>query len=374
MSETAHSSEICCVHTAREKISSVLQGSFAKETYNFKEPTNHSHPIFEVWPLRYAPCLCLLYRDSFICETWLGLTCHMHMWETTLEIRPLPVHALPWFIHMWDMTRTHKSCVYVCIYTRKHMLYRDSFIYETWRGLTSHVCMCVYTHANTCCTVIHSYMRHDADSQVMCICVYIHTQTHAVPWFIHIWDMTRTHKSYPYVRYDSRICSMSHSYEQHPSFCEPTSIHMFDRLFSLYRDSRCVDVHLWTSQGERPPYEVWPVAPSLWNVGFVRLYARHDSFVCMQDMSYSYSGITRGAAMARYVTCLYVWETWLIRVYARYVLFIWWYHPWCGYGEICDLFVCVGDMTHSCVCKICLIHIDMSYSYMVVSPVLSIYE
>ena len=27
------------------KISPVLQGSFAKETYNFKEPTNGSHPI-----------------------------------------------------------------------------------------------------------------------------------------------------------------------------------------------------------------------------------------------------------------------------------------------------------------------------------------
>jgi len=27
------------------RISCLLQGSFAKETYNFEEPTNHSHPI-----------------------------------------------------------------------------------------------------------------------------------------------------------------------------------------------------------------------------------------------------------------------------------------------------------------------------------------
>ena len=27
------------------RISSLLQGSFAEETYNFKEPTNRSHPI-----------------------------------------------------------------------------------------------------------------------------------------------------------------------------------------------------------------------------------------------------------------------------------------------------------------------------------------
>jgi len=35
------------------RISSVWQGSFAKETYNFKEPTNRSHPIvpFFVWSL-----------------------------------------------------------------------------------------------------------------------------------------------------------------------------------------------------------------------------------------------------------------------------------------------------------------------------------
>jgi len=29
------------------RISSLLQGSFAKETYDFKEPTNRGHPI--VW-------------------------------------------------------------------------------------------------------------------------------------------------------------------------------------------------------------------------------------------------------------------------------------------------------------------------------------
>jgi len=31
------------------RISSLLKGSFAKETYYFKEPTNHSHPICHMW-------------------------------------------------------------------------------------------------------------------------------------------------------------------------------------------------------------------------------------------------------------------------------------------------------------------------------------
>jgi len=30
------------------RISSLLQGSFAKETYIFKEPTNRSHPIVDI--------------------------------------------------------------------------------------------------------------------------------------------------------------------------------------------------------------------------------------------------------------------------------------------------------------------------------------
>jgi len=33
------------------RISSLLQGSFAKETYNFKEPTSRSHPIRVTWLL-----------------------------------------------------------------------------------------------------------------------------------------------------------------------------------------------------------------------------------------------------------------------------------------------------------------------------------
>jgi len=37
------------------RISSLLYGSFAKETYNFKEPTNRSHPIAAI-------------RSVFICE------------------------------------------------------------------------------------------------------------------------------------------------------------------------------------------------------------------------------------------------------------------------------------------------------------------
>ena len=44
------------------RISSLLQGSFAKETYHFIDPTNWSHPICVAYVSSY---------DLFICVTWL---------------------------------------------------------------------------------------------------------------------------------------------------------------------------------------------------------------------------------------------------------------------------------------------------------------
>jgi len=76
-------------------ISSLLQGSFAKETYDLKETTNRSHPHSHV---RYASDTCVCH-DFFTCVTWLNWTsdravsprestcnvcvhesCHTHVW------------------------------------------------------------------------------------------------------------------------------------------------------------------------------------------------------------------------------------------------------------------------------------------------------
>jgi len=46
---------ICC------RISSLLQGSFAKETYDFKEPTSRSHP-----PVYIA--MCYPHMDALFCR------------------------------------------------------------------------------------------------------------------------------------------------------------------------------------------------------------------------------------------------------------------------------------------------------------------
>jgi len=51
------------------KYRSLLQGSFAKETYHFKEPTNRSHPI--VWCVYDCVCV-MIVRTSLDCVcVWL---------------------------------------------------------------------------------------------------------------------------------------------------------------------------------------------------------------------------------------------------------------------------------------------------------------
>jgi len=43
------------------RISSLLQGSFAKETYDFKGPTNRSHPII------FILVVCLIWQKVHVC-------------------------------------------------------------------------------------------------------------------------------------------------------------------------------------------------------------------------------------------------------------------------------------------------------------------
>ena len=66
------------------RLSSLLKGSFAKESYNFKEPTNRSHPVWPrlcmyevvsalatyVWALDIDVCV----FDTYVC---VNLNAHM---------------------------------------------------------------------------------------------------------------------------------------------------------------------------------------------------------------------------------------------------------------------------------------------------------
>ena len=96
------------------RLSSLLQGSFAKETYDFKEPINRSHPIVV----------------GLFCGKWPDkVSCHMGSW--------LPLFAR--FKHpltKWQIHTPLDTCIYVYIwmyiyiYTCIHMyMYVYMYIY-----------------------------------------------------------------------------------------------------------------------------------------------------------------------------------------------------------------------------------------------------
>jgi len=62
------------------RISSLLLGSFAKEMYNFKEPTNCSHPIQVTKHTFESTCVCFCVSVLFVCVC----VCHRE-WITTLR-------------------------------------------------------------------------------------------------------------------------------------------------------------------------------------------------------------------------------------------------------------------------------------------------
>jgi len=58
------------------RISSLLQGSFAKETYNFKEPTNRSHPIRDIYSYIHSSHTYNVYL--YICLLIYDVHFHIH--------------------------------------------------------------------------------------------------------------------------------------------------------------------------------------------------------------------------------------------------------------------------------------------------------
>jgi len=129
------------------RISSLLKGSFAKETYYLKEPTNRSHPITKICNMH----ICLLYARQ-ICT-------HFHTANVCLCVC---VHT--WHIHSHHV-HTHDiyifiTCVCISYNIRTHIV----CVYMLWRVCVCYVCVYAYIHTNRL-SVIHVVN--------MCLCVYV---------------------------------------------------------------------------------------------------------------------------------------------------------------------------------------------------------
>ena len=149
----------------------------AKETYNFKEPINRSHPICVARHMFMCDSThAILRHDSWVCVTSrLAHMCamtHSYVWHVSYVCHG-SLTCVTWLIHMCGVTH---SCVW-----------HDLFICVTWL---------IHT-----CDMSHSYVCHDS-----CICV---------TWLIHMCDMTHSyvwHDSFMCVTCLIHMCDMTHSY------------------------------------------------------------------------------------------------------------------------------------------------------------------
>jgi len=80
------------------RISSLLSGSFAKETYNFKEPTNRSHPI--VWCMYIYVCLHALSLSVFFTTDTIANYRHLRLCAREFAV---------YYVH----TRTHTQATHI---------------------------------------------------------------------------------------------------------------------------------------------------------------------------------------------------------------------------------------------------------------------
>ena len=124
------------------RISSVLQGSFAKETCNFKEPTNRSHPIY-IRRLDLASIRASMY--AYIINTHAHAHTHKHTYTHT---------------HTRAHTHTHTHTI-----TNTHMIHIHAHARAIrWKERVDLTCACMYTHMPI---LSYTYPH-----------IYLHTHTH----------------------------------------------------------------------------------------------------------------------------------------------------------------------------------------------------
>ena len=124
------------------RIESLLYGSFAKETYSFKEPTNRSNPIHTWLLIRNTTHMCLYRRihiwcDSYICDsnrTWLD----SFIWPNLFFGRQHVSSHMTLQIWLFTYDSSHMTQLYVAqliymslIHTSHYSFTCDSIICDT---------------------------------------------------------------------------------------------------------------------------------------------------------------------------------------------------------------------------------------------------
>jgi len=119
------------------RISSLWQGSFAKEAHNFKEPTSRSHPIADASFVQYIYIYECTLPNTYKCMGWLRFVGSMKLQVSFAKYS------------LFDRALLQKRPVILSILLTKATPYVDMWIYE-------YVCMCVFGYVYTCIRVWHS--------------------------------------------------------------------------------------------------------------------------------------------------------------------------------------------------------------------------
>jgi len=161
-----------------------------------------------------------VWRDSFICVTWLIHVCdmtHSYVWHDSFIY-------VTWLIHMCDMTHSYMSHdSFICVTWLNPMCdmlhpYGDMTHSYVWHASSIYNMTHSYVwHASSSCNMTHSYVWHASSICVTCLNSYVWHASSAC-------DMPHS-----YVWHASFICNMNHSYVWHDSFiCVTWLIHMCD--------------------------------------------------------------------------------------------------------------------------------------------------
>jgi len=147
------------------RISSLLKGSFAKETYNFIDPTNQSHPIAAA----IARCILTVWCGWYQCGCWHMLVAR---WVTSLI----------WMSHVTRMNESRHSYEWVMSLVWMSHVTRLNESRHTWMSHITHM------HESRCThewVTSHTWISHDTR---------MNESRHTYEWVTsHIWISHVTH-------------------------------------------------------------------------------------------------------------------------------------------------------------------------------------